>query len=122
MSGHIGGTTRETCTDPLNCPLCYPNSRDPLPRQERPPTTPGITCAQTVAGTLSRIYVDRDHVKQAGATARPWIVDNERGKFRCREIRGLCEADTVFKPFLKPALWLETTQVVPMWDVEVLSC
>jgi hypothetical protein len=80
-----------------------------------------IACAATVCGTRSRIYVDREHVKAEGANARPWLVDNERGRFRCREIRGLSEADTEFDVTQKPALWLETWQVVKMYDVEVLT-
>lgn len=83
-------------------------------------SAPGIAYAQTVAGTLSRVYVDREHVKQAGAAARPWVVENDRGKFRCRAIERLDHAKTAFDLNAKPALWLVTRKSVVMSDVEVL--
>lgn len=83
----------------------------------------GIATAQTVAGTLSRIYVDREHVKREGiAAARPWVVENDRGKFRCRMIERLDGAATAIdlNPNAKPAMWLHTRKSVVMRDVEVM--
>jgi hypothetical protein len=104
-----------------------PREPEEEPDGQRQPTCTGlrvmstISSAATIGGTYSRIYVDREHVKAEGANARPWVVENERGKFRCREIRYLGEANTAFNLSQKPALWLETTQVVAMYDVEILT-
>jgi hypothetical protein len=76
--------------------------------------------AITVHGSLSRVYVDREHVKEAQGAARPWIVENDNGKFRCKVVQRLEGATSVFDINAKPALWFATCRSVVMLDVEVL--
>lgn len=76
--------------------------------------------AMTVPGSLSKVYVDREHVKEAQGDARPWVVENEKAKFRCRVVLRLEGANSVFDINSKPSLYFVTCSSVAMLDVEVL--
>lgn len=76
--------------------------------------------AMTVQGSLSKVYVDREHVKKAQGDARPWVVENDKGKFRCRVVQRLDGANSVFNIDSKPSLYFVTRKSVAMLDVEVL--
>jgi hypothetical protein len=76
----------------------------------------------TPKGTLSRIYVDREHVKKAQGDARPWIVENDKGKWRCAIVHCINRAYTQFDINAEPALWLETRRSLLLINVEVLTC
>lgn len=72
----------------------------------------------TAPGSLSRIYVDREHVKQAQGDSCPWIVENDDARYRCRVITRLDGANTVFDITAKPSLYLVTRKPVYMLDAE----
>ncbi len=76
--------------------------------------------AMTVSGSLSKVYVDREHVKQAQGAARPWVVENEKAKFRCRVVQRLDNANSVFAIESAPSLYFVTRSSVVMLDLEVL--
>jgi hypothetical protein len=73
----------------------------------------------TAAGSLSRIYVDREHVKKAQGEARPWVVENDAGRYRCVIVHRIDGAYTRFNIKAKPALWLETRKPLLLINAEV---
>lgn len=78
---HIGGNSRDTCNDTLNCRLCYPDPKTPLPRR-KPRVYAGVTpndLKRSVIGyptrntmekiplqltMLFKLYVSTTHVRE----------------------------------------------------------
>lgn len=72
-------------------------------------------------GTLKRLYIDRDDVKERQADARPWVVEVQQAgvalKFRGTSALTLF-AHGLFDITQKPCIWLETYETVELFDAE----
>lgn len=71
------------------------------------------------AGTLKRLYIDRDDVKRRQDAAQPWVVEVQQAgvalKFRGTAVLVLF-AHGLFDLTQKPCIWLETYETVELTD------